>query len=148
MYENIGLKGKFRIENTTSGEVREIPNTIINVGISTITSLMLSGLSSANPFDYISLGIGSSTVASSDTTLGSEYLTIQTINSQTTSGTTNDTATLVGSFTIDATKIINEAGVFNASGLDIGSIMARTTFENISAVSGDFVNTTWDISLS
>jgi hypothetical protein len=148
MDESIGIKGCLKLENITTGQVVKVPNTIMNIGFSTISALAGSGITTPNKFGWMALGIGSSTVAATDTTLGSQYLKIVTANSQTTTTVTNDTLTMIGSFTVDATKTINEAGLFNASGLNTGSMLARTCFANILAISGDNVNATWAIKFS
>jgi len=148
MEEGIGLKGCLKLENITTGQVVEVPNTIMNVGFSTVSALAGSGITAPNKFGWMALGIGSTTVAATQTTLGSQYLKIVTANSQTTTTVTDDTLTMIGSFTVDATKTINEAGLFNASGLNTGSMLARTCFADISAISGDSINATWKVQVS
>ncbi len=148
MKENIGMKGRFRIENTRTGEVREIDNTIVTLGKSMMAGLVLSDLDVGSAYDWMSIGIGSETITPGHTVLGSEYLKLgigDITGTRTTTTVTNDTATFVGSFGIDATKTINEAGLFNQSGLDTGSMMAITNFAGIAAGSADTLNATWDI---
>jgi len=151
MKDNSEMKGRFKIENITTGEVRETPNTIVSLGKSMMAGLVAADINVGSAFDWIALGIGSSTITANDILLGSEYIKYglgSVTGTRTTTTVTNDTATFIGSFGIDATKIINEAGLFNQSGLDTGSMMARTTFTDISAGSGDKLNTTWNITFS
>jgi hypothetical protein len=147
MNENFGLKGYFRIENTTTGETREVPNTIVTLGKAQVAKLFVSGnYASPDPFRWMAIGLGSDTIIVTDTTLGSEaYRKAISLGSTTTSTTTNDTARFIGSFIIDDSKAINEAGLFNQSGLDLGSMLSRTCFATINAGSNDSINTTWDI---
>ena len=147
MNDNIGLIGRLKIVKVSpnGNDQIETTNTIVTVGKSTIAGLILSG-TNPNMYEWMALGLGSSTITAGDTVLGSEAYKIQADNlSQTTTTVTNDTATFIGSFGIDDTKTINEAGLFNGSGLDVGSMLSRTTFANIVATSGDSVNVTWDV---
>jgi len=143
MKSTYGLSGKLRIENTTTGEVREIPNTIMNVGKSVISSFIGSDITQGVAFDFMSIGTSGITAAATQTTLGSEQLRQGTVSSQSTTTTTGDTATFVGSFAISGTLQILEAGIFNAS--SAGSMLARTTFSAINVVSGDSINASWDV---
>lgn len=148
--ENIKIQGRFRIENTTTGEVREVNNTVVTLGKSMIAGRAMSGedLNVGSGFGWMSIGIGSETITAGHTVLGSEYLKYglgSIAETRTTTTVANDTATWVGSFGITETKTINEAGLFNASGLDTGSMLAITNFADIGAGSADNVNATWDI---
>jgi len=148
--DNMKIQGKFRIENTTTGEVREVPNTIVTLGKSMLAGRAMSGedLNVGSGFGWMALGIGSETITAGHTVLGSEYLKYglgSIAESRTTTTVTDDTATWVGSFGITETKIVNEAGLFNASGLNTGSMLAITNFADISAGSADRINCTWDI---
>jgi len=149
MKNKLGLKGKFRIENVTTGQVVEQNNSIHNVGFSSTTAFLGSGITNPNSFGYISLGLGSTVINTADTTLGSEYLK-QAADSivQATTSIANDTLKFVGSFTADATKTINEAGIFNAAGTNTGSMLARTGFAGINTSSGDKINLTYSIQAS
>ena len=148
MIDLMKLKGAFIIVNTTTGQEVAVPNTTLNVGFSTISALAGSGITAPNKFSHIAVGLGSSTVAVTDTILGSEYLRAASTQSQTTTTVTNDTLTMIGSFSIDATKTINEAGIFNHATLNTGSMLARTCFADISAISGDSINATWAVKFS
>ena len=148
MEETIGMQGNFRIENTRTGEVREVENTIVTVGKAQMAGLCVADVSAGSQFDWMSIGIGSETITAGDTTLGSEYLKYglgSITGDRTTTTVTNDTARWIGSFGIDATKTINEAGLFNQSGLDTGVMLARTCYADISAGSGDTLNATWTV---
>jgi|GEM_PF-3681392 len=149
MKNKLGLKGKFRIENITTGQIVNQTNSIHNVGFSSTTAFLGSGIPNPNSFSYISLGVGSSAINTADTTLGSEYLK-QSADSiaQTTTTVSNDTLTFEGNFIADAAKTINEAGIFNASGTNTGSMLARTGFADIVAASGDKINVTYSIQVS
>lgn len=145
MEEGMSLKGFFELKNLTTGETRQVPNTIVTVGKSTVASFIAADVSSGSAFDWMAIGVGSSTIAAGDTVLGSEAYRINTVGSQITTTVTNDTARFTGSFVIDESKSINEAGMFNMSGLDTGSMLSRTTFATLSVGSEDVIQGTWDI---
>lgn len=153
MNENLVLKGRIEIRQVRDGKViSEIhePNTIVTLGKAQIAKSFVSGnYASSAPFGWLAIGLGSDTITAADTTLGSEYLRYglgSVIGSTTTTTTTNDTTWWIGSFGIDASKIINEGGIFNASGLNLGSMCSRTCFTPVTALSGDRVILDWKIS--
>lgn len=154
MKDNLKLTGRVRIEHKSPRfeTVIETLNTVVTLGKGQMAKAIVSGAyASADPFGWMSIGIGSDTILASDTLLGSEYLRFgpgSVIGSTTTTSTTNDTSRWIGSFGIDDTKVVNEAGLFNQSGLDLGSMLSRVNFADKSAVSGDQINVTWDIDLS
>lgn len=145
MESNLGIKGKFRIENVTTGQIVESYNTIHNVGLSSIIGL-LGSPSVGSPFVYIAIGTGSSTIDATDTSLGTETLRQEAdSNTIVTTTVTNDTLRLIGSFTGDTYETLNEIAIFNASGLNLGSMIARGVFADTNVSGGDLINTTYDI---
>ena len=155
MNENVGIKGRLNIDvSHVDGTVenRYIPNTVVTLGKFLAARAIISGgYAAPNQVGWMSIGLGSDTIDAGDTVLGSEYMRYglgSIIGSTTTTTTTNDTARWIGSFGIEDTKTINEAGLFNASGLDLGSMLSRTCFDDISVVSGDTIKATWDIAIS
>lgn len=152
--DSINVRGKVHIDKVTvDGRVESynIPNTIVTVGKAMLANLIVADIATTttgSKYDWMAIGLGSSTIVAGNTVLGSEYMKVgigSVTGSTTTTTTTNDTARFIGSFTMDATKSVNEAGLFNQSGLNLGSMLARTTFTNINVVSGDRINATWDI---
>lgn len=156
MKDNLKLTGNVIIEHKSSRwdkpVVTERHNTVVTLGKAQLAKSIVSGAyASSAPFGWMSIGIGSDTIVASDTTLGSEYLKYaggSVTGSTTTTTTLNDTSRWIGSFGIADTKVINEAGLFNASGLNLGSMLSRVAFADKSAISGDQLNITWDIDFS
>jgi len=150
----MSVKGRIALKQIREGQtISEVynPNTILTIGKSQIAGHMVKDLNVGDAVDWMSLGLGSDTIVATDTTLGSEYLKYglgSLVGSTTTTTTTNDTALFIGSFGITATKVINEAGLFNASGLNTGSMYARTCFADITCVSGDTVIADWKIAFA
>ena len=148
--DKFGLSGKLKLELIRAGEksIYETPNTVVTIGKSQIAGLMTPGVDVGSTFTHMSIGLGSSTVAAGDDLLGSEYMKAENTGTRTTTAVTNDTAQFIGSFGIKDSKTINEAGLFNQSGLDLGSMFSRTGFANIVAISGDAINATWTVQVS
>ena len=151
MEDNLKLIGRLRIEHISPRGtiITNTENTVVTLGKAQFAKAIVSGAyASADPMGWMSIGLGSSTIVAGDTALGSEDLRFETVGSTTTTTTTNDTARWIGSFAMIGSKTINEAGLFNASGLDLGSMFSRTTFADNVAISGDQINITWDVDLS
>ena len=149
MKDNFGFKGHVTIEKVSANgkrELIEVSNTTMNVGKSQVTSLMTGDVAGGTAFDYMAIGTGSDTIIATDTALGTESYREAATGTQQTSGTTNDTMRLIGSFTADGTKVINEAGIFNAA--STGSMFARTCFADQSMGSEDNLNITWDSTIN
>ena len=154
MNENMSVRGCVELRQVRDGQIINTvynPNTVLTIGKSEIARGMVADLTPGSRVDWMSIGIGSATITAADTTLGSEYLKYGLGNitgSTMTTTTANDTAYWVGSFGIDASKTVNEAGLFNASGLNTGSMYARTCFANIVAISGDTIITDWRVAFA
>lgn len=146
--EGIKLRGVFTLENLSTGEFRRVDNTIHNAGFALITSLIGSGLTTGSRFSHIALGTGSSTINSSNTTLGTEAMRSGAYLSQQTTSVANDTLRMIGSFTGDVTETINEAGIFNSSTANVGSMLSRVVFAGVPIVATDSVNVTYNVSLA
>jgi hypothetical protein len=151
MNNEIKLKGDVSIQVIRNNEEiynQYIPNNIMTVGLSTIVGLVGSGLTTPNKFEWMSIGLGSSTLSGNQVQLGSEAYKIAGSVYQVTTTNTNDTLSFSGLYLIDATKTINEAGIFNGSGVNIGSMLARTCFASTAAISGDALYLNWNIKFS
>ncbi len=142
------MYGRFEITNLMTGEIRKCNNTIVNVGKSMMAGLSLNDIDAGSAFDWLAIGTGSDTIVSSDVVLGAEYLKIPASGEQTTTTVTDDTATLSGTFNINASKILNEIGIFNKSGLNLGSMLARSTFADLTVESNDAVTAIYNITFS
>lgn len=146
--EGLSLQGRFRIENVTQGIVREVQNTIHNAGFATITGLIGSFGTVGSKFTHIALGTGSSTINSSNTTLGTETMRSGGVASQQTTSVANDTLRLIGSFVGDTTETLNEAGIFNSATTNVGSMLSRVVFAGVPVVATDAINVTYNVSFA
>jgi len=152
--EKIGMTGRLQLNQFRNGELidfRDISNTVVTIGKSMAAAGIVADVNAGSAIDWMAIGIGSATITAGDTTLGSEYLKIgigSVAGTRITTAVTDDTAQFIGSFHIDATKAVNEAGLFNASGLNTGSMYCRTCFANLNVADGDQINGTWTIAFA
>lgn len=108
------------------------------------------GTYSASP-KYVAMGVGATgaarTAAVGDTALSSqvESRTSGTESTVTTT-TTNDTYQVVGTVTATATRVVDEAGLFDAS--SSGNMATSATFAVINLESGDSIQFTWKIKVA
>jgi len=148
--DNVGMKGMIDVVVfDADGNVKhtyENHNTIINAGLPTVAGLM-GGLSGYTAFGYIGIGTVNGTPAATDTGLngGGEVLRAAATNSLVTTSVTNDTLQMVSSFSFSASYTLYEAGVFNASGVGTGTILAEASVGTITVASGDGLQITWKI---
>ena len=147
--DGLKLIGKFRIENLNTGETREVTNTIHNAGLAMITNLIGSfSTPTGSRFTHVALGTGSSTINSSNVTLGAEAMRSGATLSQQTTSVTNDTLRLIGSFVGDTTETLNEAGIFNNPAANVGSMLSRVVFAGVPVVASDAINVTYNVSFA
>jgi hypothetical protein len=112
---------------------------VVNAGRAILTNRIIG--SGTEP-KYVAVGTGSTAVALTDTTLGTEVETRATgTSSRTTTTSTNDTYQVVGTVTASASRTIAEVGLFDASSsgnLFVRGVLAST----VSLASGDTVTVT------
>lgn len=140
--DNFGLKGNFKIVKISpdgTREVREFPNVVTNDGKKTLAGLIPIDVSAGSRFDYLAIGIGSTTPSATQTALVSEvYGRIDAVGTA-----TGSQASFNGSFAITGAVDVTEYAVFNSS--TNGSMLCRGSAAVTSAVSGDFVEVTYNI---
>ena len=150
MKDNIGLKGKWRIEVLNSEgalkDTKEFTNIITNAGKAEVAGLILTDVTSTNDFDYLALGTSNTAPAAAQTALVAEVYRTGGTGTRTTTAETNDTAQLSGSFSITASNTLQECGILNSS--STGVLLARTTYSAISVESGDTVNAVYKVQVS
>lgn len=149
MEDRMGLKGKFHLEligpDGKLNDVRDVDNTIMNVGKSAMSGLMLSDIG-GTAFDYLALGTDSTAPNATQTALIAQVYRTASTGTQVSTSTTNDTAQLSGSFSITASNTLQEVGIFNSS--SAGTMFARTTYSAINAASGDTINAVYKVQFS
>lgn len=124
----------------------QISNLVTNAGMAGVAS-RINGDGAAAAFTYIAIGTGTTAANATDTTLQTEITTnggerAAATASRTTTDVTNDTATLVHTFTFTGSFAVTESGVLNAA--STGTLLARQVFSAINVVSGDSLQITWN----
>ena len=123
-------------------EERDIPNLVVTAGKTHIASKLVGYTgSSANVLTHMAVGTSATASAVANTTLGAEIARSAFSSSPTVSSTT---VTYSASFT-GLTANITEAGIFNAA--SNGTMLCRTTFALIPAVSTDTIVISWNVSV-
>jgi len=115
---------------------------VVNAGRAVVTNRLVNG---TLPPIFIGWGTGAGTTAAADTILFTESAETRATAtaSQQTSSTTNDTYRLVGTLTATATRIILNAGAFDA--VSAGNLFFKSDFLAINLASGDGITFTFNI---
>ncbi len=130
---------------------RDIRNTITTVGKAALSGLMIVDVG-GTAFDYIALGVGSpgaTTLGSESSTNGGSKRGVGDVTgTQVTTTTTDDTAQLVTTFTFTGALALTEAGIFNAAGVDTGTLLASQNFSVLNVANTDTLQITWKIKVA
>lgn len=129
-------------------ESLQMSNLITSAGKAGVAS-RINGSGSEAAFTAIAIGIGTTAANAADTTLESEITTNggqrgAATASRTTTDVTNDTATLIKTFSLTGTFAITEAGSLNNNSSG-GVLLNRQVFTAVNVVSGDSLQVTINI---
>jgi len=151
--QTIKITGKIRLQHFRDGKCIKdtgfLKNIITNAGKAQIA--LLAGDASATPFTYLALGTSATAVAATDTALIAEIVdtglsrTTATV-SRTTTSVTNDTLSLVYSWTATGAKTIQEVGILNAS--STGTLLGRKLTGATTVANLDVLQVTYTIQFS
>ncbi len=145
---NVTPKGKFKITiRDINGKIREefeVYNTVVSAGKAQLA--LLAGDASAVPFTYLAVGTSSTAVTVGQTALQAEITDTGLARasatvSRTTTTVTNDTLSLVYTWTASGTKAIEEIGIFNAS--SSGTMLARALTTTKTINNGETITATY-----
>ncbi len=149
-------KGRFSItenlritvldKNGVLKDERNISNLITNTGFAGMAS-RCNGDGAEAAFTYIAVGTGTTGAAVGNTTLETELAAdglsrAAASVSRTTTDVSNDTATLIKTFTVTGTQAVTESGVLNAGAA--GVLLSRQVFAAVNVINGDSLQITWD----
>lgn len=125
--------------------------TLTNTGFAE-TAGLINGVTSG-VFEYIALGTGTTAAAATDTTLETETAATGLARaiaaaSRTTTTVTNDTATLIKTFTNTSGGTVNvtEAGLFDAA--SVGVMLDRQVFASVGVEDANSLQVTYNIKVS
>lgn len=141
-----------RIPGLTGNRTSElkVANLVTNAGLAGIAS-RINGAGSEAAFTYIAIGTGTTAAAAGDTALETEISSgggsrASATASRTTTTVSDDTATLVHTFTFSGSFAVTEAGALNAA--SSGTLLNRQVFSAINVVSSDTLQVTIDVAVS
>lgn len=102
---------------------------------------------------YHAIGTGTNAEASGDTALQTELTTQYNPDNTRATGTTTEGASAniyrtVGTNTVDATVAITEHGILSQAATGGGTLLDRSVFSAVNMVSGDSLQSTYDLTLS
>lgn len=153
LQDYVKLRGCLEVALLDAKTNREVARTKIdNVVVTSGRSYVLSRLLSVSPQTDVmnSIAVGTSTTApaSTDTLLGSEALRIA-IASFVTSGLTNSPPSWQAQCTFatnQANTTLGEAGLFNASGANVQTMLSHVTFATINKTTSNTLAISYTIS--
>ena len=133
--------------NAQGETVREfdVPNLVVTAGKNYIAAKIVATTNSPVSMTHMAIGTGTGTPAAADTTLGTEVGRVSLSSSVVSTNTVTYTATFPAG---TGTGAITEAGVFNASGANSGTMLCRTTFPVVNKQAGDTIAVTWVVTVS
>lgn len=153
--DTAGVRDRIEVEiKRGNGEIQKIFDTgwsrngITNIGKTEVAKL-IGGITGANPFSYIAIGIGTTPFDAGQTALVQEIKRKSATVSLATTNTSNDTIVFEATFSsgdgLSGSSAVSESGVFNAS--TGGVMLCRQTFSvvNLNWDNGDQLTVRWRI---
>ena len=138
--ENLKLTGALTIA-LNDEVVHEVDNLVVTAGKNFVASRMKDTTKAA--MTHMAVGTGTTTAAASQTALVTE-------NDRNTLTSTTVTANAIAYVCTwaagDATAVLTEAGIFNAS--SGGDMLCRTVFSVVNKASADSMTITWTVTVS
>ena len=142
MNEEIGIKGKLKIELIRDGKVvqtEKVNNIIVTTGKALVATLV-SG--SGTSFSDMAIGTGTTTEVVGDSALQTEAGRVVL----TSKSVTTNVISYIGDFPAGTgTGTITEAGILNAS--SAGTMLNRATFSSVNKTASDALKITWDVTM-
>ena len=147
MNEMVKATGRLTIEIfSSSGLLKEkvnVPNLVVTTGRNYIASRMTGTTPAA--MSHMAVGTGTTEPVIANTTLETE-LTRVALDSQSTAA---NVSTYIATYAAGvATGAITEAGIFNASGAGLGTLLCRTVFGVVTKAVDDIMVITWNVTVS
>lgn len=144
--ESISVKGNLDIvvfdSNNNIKDKREVKNLVVAIGKDYIASRMTSN--SNVIMSHMAVGNANVSPTVSDTILGGEEARVSLDSTGLISNVVTYTATFPAG---TGTGTLAEAGIFNDSTKDTGTMLCRTRFNEINKAADDVIVITWNITV-
>jgi hypothetical protein len=144
--ETITTKGNLTIVLTNEHgqiiEEKNVDNLVVTTGRNWIAG-RLTDATSNSQMSYVAIGEGTVAPVLGNTILGSEkqrVLVVPTVAA--------NVVTYSATFPPTSNIAVTEAGIFNASGANNGTMLCRTTFPVVNKGTADSMSITWTLSIS
>jgi len=142
MKEEIGIKGKLKVELIRDGKViqtEKVSNIIVTTGKGLVATLVAG---SGTAFSHMAIGTDNTTEVITDSALTSEVGRV-TLTSK---AVTANVIDYIGDFPAGTgTGTIVEAGILNAS--SSGTMLNRATFSSVNKTASDALKITWSVTM-
>jgi hypothetical protein len=148
IHDSLKLKGDLEVVlRSEDGQVkasRVVRNLVVNAGVAFVISRMVGV---AKPvMGFMALGASNQAPAASDTSLMQQLGSREAIDSAVIAGSNGEKVVYTCTFEAgDATGLLAEAGVFNAS--TGGDMLCRTVFDPINKLASDSISIAWTVTL-
>ena len=143
--ENIKMTGKLNLLLVDSGGSIKLDKTYPNLVVSTGKEYVAQRMTSNSTAIMSSIAVGSDNTSpvAGDIALLSEISRVSLTSANVSSNTVTYLATFLPG---TGTGAIQEAGIFNSTDANSGTMLCRTTFPVINKESGDTFTITWNVS--
>jgi len=142
MKEEIGIKGKLKVELIRDGKViqtEKVSNIIVTTGKGLVATLVAG---SGTAFSHMAIGTDNTAEVIGDTALTAEVGRV-TLTSK---AVTANVIDYIGDFPAGTgTGTIVEAGILNAS--SSGTMLNRATFSSVNKTASDALKITWSVTM-
>ena len=129
-------------------DYRKVDNVVVTAGRSYVLSRIQSATPQTDVIGFIAVGTSTTAPATGDTLLGSEALRIS-ISTFVTGGLTNNPPSWQAQCTFatnQANTTLGEAGIFNASGANVQTMLSHVTFATINKTNTNTLAISYTIS--
>ena len=147
--ESITTRGNVTIvlsnEHGEIVEEKNVDNLVVTTGRNWIAGRLTDATASSNAqMSYMSIGEGTVAAVLGNTILGSERQKVA-LSANTVAA---NVVTYSATFPPTSNIAVTEAGIFNASGANTGTMLCRTTFPVVNKGTLDSMSITWTLSIS
>ena len=148
--DSIVAKGALKVEvfgaDGALKEFREIPNLVVTVGRYFIAQRLITA-GAPTPMSHMAIGSSATAAAAGDTTLVAELGRVGLTGGAGTVAANSNSVVYTATFPAGTgTGTVREAGLFNAA--SAGTMLARTTFGDVTKGAADSITVTWTVSIN